>query len=94
MNSTRNVDPDDLFDLTDLPPPFENSGGEEEEEGEEDDSTLQKIRHSIQLEVSGGDWYSFITHRVLKLDEVLVFSPCDPGVTYSFYSREKYITLP
>ena len=50
MNSTRNVDPDDLFDLTDLPPPFENSGGEEE--GEEDDSTLQKIRYSIQLEVN------------------------------------------
>ena len=52
MNSTRNVDPDDLFDLTDLPPPFENSEEEEEEEGDENDSTLQKIRYSIQLVVS------------------------------------------
>ena len=51
MNSTRNVDPDELFDFTDLPPPFENSEGEEEE-GEEDDSTLQKIRYSIQNKVS------------------------------------------
>lgn len=54
MNSTRNVDPDELFDLTDLPPPF--SGEEEEEEEvllgeEEDDSTLQKIRFSLQLQV-------------------------------------------
>ena len=53
MNSTRNVDPDELFDLTDLPPPF-TSGEEEVLLGEEDnDSTLQKIRISLQqLQVS------------------------------------------
>ena len=52
MNSTRNVDTDDHFEVL-PPPPF--SGDEEEElEGEENDSTLQKIRMSLQLEVGIG----------------------------------------
>ena len=57
MNSTRNVDPDEMYDFTDLPPPFVNSEGEED--GEEDDSTLQKIRFSIQNEVSAYGLVSF-----------------------------------
>ena len=62
MNLTRNVD--ELFDMSDLPPPFENSDDEDQdlEVGEEDDSTLQKIRDSIQLGVSHLEVRKLLTH--------------------------------